>query len=176
MNIWLTSDLHLNHNNIIKYTNRPFSSIEEMNNMLIDNWNSVVKRSDLIYVLGDFVWKNTSHFMTRLNGKIILIPGSHDSDALKAKNRRLFHAIYPPLAMGKYNKTSIVMCHYCLRTWPKSHFNSIHCFGHSHGRLDPIGKSMDVGVDNHDFYPWNVDEILTIMKDKPNNFNFVGNK
>lgn len=51
--IWFTSDLHLNHSKIIEYCNRPFSNIEEMNEMLINNWNSVVKPKDIVFCLGD---------------------------------------------------------------------------------------------------------------------------
>lgn len=59
--IYLISDLHLDHKNIIKYCNRPFSSVEEMNGAIIDNWNEVVKESDFVYLVGDlaFGWKKT---------------------------------------------------------------------------------------------------------------------
>lgn len=54
--IFFTADLHLYHTNIIKHCNRPFETIEEMNNVLVDNWNKVVGPKDTIYILGDFVW------------------------------------------------------------------------------------------------------------------------
>ena len=53
------SDLHFDHTNVIKFDNRPFKDVEEMNNALIHNWNSVVKKNDIVYVLGDFCFGNT---------------------------------------------------------------------------------------------------------------------
>ena len=52
--VWVTSDTHFNHANIIKYCNRPFSSVEEMNETIIANWNKVVSEDDMVYHLGDF--------------------------------------------------------------------------------------------------------------------------
>lgn len=75
------SDLHFDHTNVIKFDNRPFNSVEEMNSALIHNWNSVVKKSDIVYVLGDFCFGNTertNELFNQLNGKIILIRGNHD--------------------------------------------------------------------------------------------------
>lgn len=80
-NIWFTSDLHMWHNNILKYNpNRPYHSIEEMNEGLILNWNSVVKPNDTIYVLGDFSFagRSVELYSSRLNGTKLLVPGNHD--------------------------------------------------------------------------------------------------
>ncbi|MCB0512609.1 MAG: metallophosphoesterase, partial [Bacteroidetes bacterium] len=80
---WFTSDTHFFHENIIKYCNRPFSSAEEMNEVLIDNWNSVVKPGDIVYHLGDVTMGQKSHgqfssLWTRLNGRKRLVVGNHD--------------------------------------------------------------------------------------------------
>lgn len=58
--------------------------------------------------------------------------------------------------------------------WNKSHYDSWHLFGHSHGRLPALGKSLDVGVDGHDFAPWSWGEIKTYMAGRPHNENFLG--
>lgn len=78
--IYITSDPHFNHANVIPYCNRPYSSVEEMNEALIANWNSVIKPEDTIYCLGDFSFhiRSVEQFMPRLNGKKILISGNHD--------------------------------------------------------------------------------------------------
>ena len=83
--IWLTSDLHFNHKNILKYEpeTRPFETVEEMNETLFNNWNSVVGNEDTVYVLGDFFMGKTdkiSEIINRLNGKeIVLVSGNHDT-------------------------------------------------------------------------------------------------
>ena len=59
-----------------------------------------------------------------------------------------------------------------MRVWPKSQYNSWQLYAHSHGNLDPIGKSWDVGVDVNNYEPLSFDEIESIMKKRPNNFNF----
>jgi calcineurin-like phosphoesterase family protein len=60
-----------------------------------------------------------------------------------------------------------------MRVWPRSHYNSWQLYGHSHGRLEPVGKQWDVGVDNNNFYPVSFDQLVEIMKNRPDNFNLV---
>lgn len=79
--IWIISDTHFCHKNIIDYCDRPFKDVEEMNEALISNWNSVVKEKHLVYVLGDFALgtpTEISNILSRLNGKKYLILGNHD--------------------------------------------------------------------------------------------------
>lgn len=76
--IYLISDLHLNHKNVIRYCNRPFKSMKEMNRKLINNWNSVVGDTDTVYFLGDFSFGRPSLWIKKLNGNIIFIRGNHD--------------------------------------------------------------------------------------------------
>jgi calcineurin-like phosphoesterase family protein len=78
MNTWYTADLHLGHTNIIKYCNRPFGSTDDMDSVIINNWNSRVKIGDVVYHVGDFCFKTPEQYIGRLNGKITLIRGSHD--------------------------------------------------------------------------------------------------
>ena len=86
--IYLISDLHLDHKNIIKYCNRPFSSAEEMNRTIIDNWNEVVKEDDFVYLVGDLAFgrKKTKiqYWLKKLNGNVILLIGNHDKGYLKS--------------------------------------------------------------------------------------------
>ena len=79
--IYFISDTHFNHNNIIKYCNRPFKSINEMNQTIINNWNKTVKADDEIYHLGDLVLGKKEEMyntVSNLNGKKYLIRGNHD--------------------------------------------------------------------------------------------------
>ena len=76
--IFFIADTHFNHNKIIEYENRPFKNVEEMNEKLIENWNSVVGRIDKVFVLGDFGFYNSKEILDRLKGFKILIMGNHD--------------------------------------------------------------------------------------------------
>lgn len=160
--IFFTSDTHFSHKNIIKYCNRPFNSIEEMDEKLIQNWNSVIKPNDSCYHLGDVCFGDFSKIRQRLNGKIYLIKGNHD----RKLDRSYFEWVrdYYELQVGKQ---SIILSHYAFKIWNRSHHNSYHLYGHSHGTLpEDDSKSFDVGVDSHDYYPWNYDEIEQKMTTK----------
>jgi len=85
---YITSDLHLDHKNIIKYCDRPFISTKDMNDTLVNNWNRIVRKKDIVYYLGDLAYgkgsKSTDDWLSKLNGKIIFIMGNHDkSDKIK---------------------------------------------------------------------------------------------
>ena len=90
--IYFTSDLHFGHENVIKFDNRPFKTVEEMDEELIRRWNAKVGKGDLVYVLGDMIWKSRNgdaeQLIKSLNGQIILIKGNHDRflHNAKAKN------------------------------------------------------------------------------------------
>ena len=80
--VFFTSDLHFGHENVLRFDNRPFASVEEMDAELVRRWNEKVGKGDLVYVLGDLIWKSRNgdaHNLIRsLNGQIILIKGNHD--------------------------------------------------------------------------------------------------
>ena len=79
--LWITSDHHWGHFNIIRYTGRPFKTVHEMNKVMTERWNSLVKPGDTVYHLGDLCFHNKIHpkdLIKKLNGKIILIKGNHD--------------------------------------------------------------------------------------------------
>ena len=84
--IYLISDLHLDHKNIIRYCDRPFSSVEEMNRTIIDNWNEVVEEDDFVYLVGDLAFgrrrSKMRYWLKKLNGNVILILGNHDKGYL----------------------------------------------------------------------------------------------
>ena len=151
-NIWFTADMHLGHDNIRKFCNRPFESVDEMDKKLISNWNEVVGENDTIYHLGDFCFGDSHHYKNSLNGMIIFIRGSHDIIA-----DPYMMIIEPTGLLDEYgNKRTIVLCHYAMRSWPLSHYASWHLFGHHHGRLEEYGLSFDVGTDTNNFYPYSL--------------------
>jgi calcineurin-like phosphoesterase family protein len=167
---FFTADEHYGHANIIRYSNRPFSTAEEMDDVLIANHNSVVKANDVVYHIGDFTLeKNTEKvyrkYINRLNGNHVFIAGSHDY-WIPDKEKRYMLEI-------KEKGCYIVLCHYAMRVWPRSHYNSFQLFGHSHGHLPPVGKQWDAGVDNNNYFPVSLDQIIEIMKTREDNFNLV---
>lgn len=166
--IWFTADTHFNHNNIIRYCNRPYSTVEEMNKDLIANWNACVNPRDTIYHLGDFAFPRPGDEIKKLNGKIWLVKGSHDRH-MRAVEQYLA-GVLEGYAEITVHDQRIVLCHYAMRTWPRSHYGSWHLYGHSHGRLPPHGKSYDVGVDNNLYYPLSFDQVKDIMEELPDTY------
>lgn len=167
---FFTSDEHLFHSNIIRFCIRPFENVHEMHECIIERNNEVVKPGDTVVHAGDYSFANkeiTSRVISRLNGVHIFLKGSHDK-WLPSNTLQIWEK--------KIGDHYVIVCHYSLRVWPRSHYNSWQLFGHSHGKLNTIGKQYDIGVDNNNFYPVSMDEIETIMKDKPDNFNFIGNR
>jgi len=181
--IFVTGDEHYFHNSrnggIIKYCNRPFKDLEEMHETLISNNNEVVKRNDTVIHDGDFSIKNingTIDIINRLKGKHVFIKGSHDKIIKKIHKRYpdLFEYVDCPIyELTLHNKYHIVICHYCMETWPRSHYNSWHLFAHSHCRLEVTGKRHDIGVDCNNYYPLSEDRIIEIMNAKPDNPNYI---
>ena len=83
MAVYFTSDTHFGHEAIIRLTKRPFSSVEEMDAVLVDGWNTTVSPEDTVYHLGDFAHRNSrsaAHYRNLLNGTIHLILGNHDEN------------------------------------------------------------------------------------------------
>lgn len=175
-NIWFISDTHFNHANIIKYSNRPFRDIDNMTDVIIDNWNSRISPGDTVYHLGDFAmsWgkrdeSKIDSILSKLNGNKFLIVGNHDRDEV-TKNKRWVQVCdlkNISVDFGDKHKQRIVMCHYSLRVWNQMHRGSWMLYGHSHGNLpQPPGKTMDVGVDPNFYTPLNILQIKRIMDAK----------
>ena len=171
MNTFFTADTHFGHRNIINYINRPFTSVEEMDETLIQNWNNVVQPLDVVYHLGDFCFGNPWKYLDRLNGYIKFIIGGHDKELSKRIYNKFNDSdmmkknfIYGNLLDVIIDKQLIVLCHYSMRKWNRSHYGSWHLYGHSHGNLPPLGLSFDVGVDTNDFYPYSLDDVSNKMK------------
>lgn len=177
--IYFTSDQHFGHENIIKHCNRPFKSVEEMDEAMVHEWNQVVRPKDMVYHLGDISHKRCSaeradHLISRLNGHKLLIVGNHeidgDPDRSKHFKSRLKIARNNFISVNEgyheievYGKL-VVMSHYALETWHGSNDKSIHLHGHSHGKLGKKTRRLDVGVDTHAFRPWSAIEVFEKLK------------
>ena len=175
MTTWFTADTHFGHKNIIKFTNRPFSSVEEMDEALISNWNARVKPGDDVYQLGDFALNGTTRcreIIKRLRGNIHLIRGNHEKSADACADEFVWVKDYHELLMddpdGHQGKQPVVLLHYAMRVWNASHHGSFHLYGHSHGTLpdDPNMRSIDVGVDVHEYAPISYERVKSLMAKK----------
>lgn len=180
MTIFFTADHHFWHSAIIQHTDRPFSSVEEMNDAMIFNWNSVVRNGDIVYHLGDFALCGPSKaidILKALNGFIRLIPGGHDKRWLTPRvrvEREGLLVVEPSLVTKKFSGHYITLCHYPLASWEKSHYGAMHLHGHSHGTMglwanssdklfapgEGPGARVDVSVECWDFQPVSLERLL----------------
>lgn len=187
MNIWFSSDHHFYHNNVIRYCSRPYSSVEEMNEALVRNWNDVVRPDDIVYYLGDFsmAFRSVELFTNRLMGHKILICGNHDfchpahKRSRNEANRALWTQKYldngwaevhtyieydiPGVAkvnmmhLPYYDEFGKYEAHRM-----KDDGRWLFC-GHVHEKWKTKDKMINVGVDVWDYKPVHIDEIKRII-------------
>jgi len=172
---WFTADFHLSHKNIIKYCNRPFKDIEQMDTTILTNLETSVESGDILYYLGDLTFKEAvaKEFFERFNDlEIYYITGNHDNEKV-LKIAKKYSKSISNLMDIKVEGVSITLCHYAMRVWNESHFNAWQLYGHSHGTLASLGKQYDVGVDNNSFKPISFECLKIIMAEMPNNINFI---
>lgn len=168
MKIWFTADHHFGHKRIIELAQRPFASVEEMDEEMIKRWNLLVAPEDLVYHLGDFAFADHQPYLDRLNGQKSLILGNHDHSnrVKKAKGWSTIDSLLHVDVLGE--EAPIVLCHYGMRVWNRSHHGALHFYGHSHGTLPGDSQSCDVGVDCWAYAPVVLEEIkarlLTLPK------------
>lgn len=154
MGVFFTSDTHFQHKNLLQWEDRPYSSIEEMNESLIDSWNSQVTDSDIVYHLGDFAltnYENTVDIIRRLKGKIVLIKGNHDfSNTFKKISRlNLLHEYHELGTTIKYFGHKMFLTHYPMEIGNRPYTWSIH--GHIHSNKSTWLNQINVGVDSPQF-------------------------
>jgi calcineurin-like phosphoesterase family protein len=170
MATYFTSDTHFGHSNIIKYSNRPFGSADEMDNTIIHNWNAIVRPEDTIYHLGDFAVGGGSAmlYLPRLNGQIKFVWGNHDNRLKAARDEHGWPLDIEHMREISIDGQRIVLCHYAMRVWHKSHKGAWHLYGHSHGTLpdDANALSLDVGVDCWNYFPVSMQQLHVRMKKK----------
>ena len=133
MNFYI-SDLHLGHENALRFDNRPFGSLDEQNLMMIRNWNRVVTKGDTVYVLGDFSWKDADGmlFLNNTNGRKVLIRGNHD----RSMNILMCFDDVQDYLEIKEGGANIVLSHYPIAHWKNADYGAIHMYGHIHQSRD----------------------------------------
>lgn len=175
--IYYSSDLHFNHVNIIKSCDRPFSDIYDMNNKLMLNWNNTLTDEDDIYFLGDFSYSKNNkqareviELIKNLKGRKHLVLGNHDTILMNFEEfKELFESIdvYKKISdEGNY----VVLMHYPLETWERSHYGSYHLHGHIHANeINYIPNRFNVGLDVNNYKPVTLTELI----DRDNDLKFV---
>lgn len=168
MTVYFTSDTHYGHHRVIEYSKRPFTSIEAMNEAMVDRWNAVVKPGDLVYHLGDFALCNVEQAVAiarRLRGQKYLIFGNHDKRLRKDLTFIGAWIWAKDLTQIQVGDQKITLCHYAMRTWASSHHGAWQLYGHSHGSLpeNPRAKSTDVGVDCWSYAPVSYEALSEVM-------------
>ena len=164
--LFFTADQHFHHKNIIRYENRPFASVKEMNEQLIARWNKVVGKRDRTIILGDFVFASEQaarDILQQLNGRKGFIKGNHDDERILRKLGDCFEFVKDYCYL-KTNYGHFVLSHYPFMSWEGKSHGSFHLYGHVHSK-EPQNKQpgdlmYNVGVDVNNYTPVSVFEVL----------------
>ena len=189
MTNWLTSDLHLGHVNIITYCDRPYASVDEMNDDLVRRWNEVIAHDDTVWVLGDVALgrlDDSLAYVAYLNGTKFLVPGNHDR-MFKCSGTKWTNATQRYLDVGftavldnetdllVYTPWYVTACHFPFsgeaRDGHEDRFvdhrpidkgqRLVH--GHTHGKWRRNGRMIDVGVDAWGGYPVSFESVIALF-------------
>ena len=182
--ILFTGDLHFGHENVLAFDNRPFATVDEMDAELIRRWNNKVGKGDLVYVLGDLIWKSRNNdapaLIKSLNGQIILIKGNHDRFLHNSKAKSALAGIkdYDDICVTLEDGTQrrVILSHYFIPMYIGHRYNAIHHHAHSHfsdeadfeidfaEQLNQMGcknEIYNVGCMYWNYEPVTLDEIIT---------------
>ena len=167
--VWLISDNHFNHQKIIEYCNRPFKTVEQMNEEMIKKWNSVVKEDDKIYHLGDFGFgskEQIANIISKLNGRIFLILGNHDNHTPQWYRDAGVKEVYDhPIII----KDFIVLSHAPQPFICDSRTPYVNFFGHVHDSkmFETYGpRHFCACVERHNYKPVNIEEVIKYFQEK----------
>jgi calcineurin-like phosphoesterase family protein len=159
--IYFTGDTHFGDPRVLRLDRRPFPNMVEHDVALFQNWNKTVGSEDEVWHLGDFMSARAgdcTELLARLNGRKHLIVGNNDTETTTGSPGWESVQHYAELRLDGYH---LILCHYAFRTWNQMGKKSINLHGHSHGRLKPLPRQFDVGVDAQGLRPVTLDVILT---------------
>lgn len=164
--IYFTSDTHFGDARVLRIDRRPFANMSEHDAALIRNWNEVVTPDDEVWHLGDFAASRSGfaeQLLSQLNGAKRLIIGNNDSTATVTVAGWASTQHYAELTVDGH---FLILCHYPFRTWNQLGKGSINLHGHSHGRLKPMPRQFDVGVDPQGLQPKTLADIMTASRSR----------
>ena len=168
MNRFIVADLHFGHANIIKYESRPFNNVYEMDMEVIELWNGVVKKDDIVYVLGDFTLSRRKEIITsllsKLNGRKILVMGNHDTRKPKDYVECGFEvATRKPIMV----EPGVILMHEPFSDANLIYNKYLYFFGHVHNNpsiMDGYPNCMCVSLERIGYKPIDLDEYISKMK------------
>lgn len=159
MTTFFAADHHFGHAGILHMCRRPFATIEEHDEALVEAWNAVVTDRDTVWYLGDFAIgaspERCASLFRRLRGTKHLVRGNHDKPRVVDLGWNEVHDLVSRRIEGQ----RVILCHYPMRAWSGTWRGSLHLFGHTHGSLPDTSQSADVGVDRWSYRPVTLDEI-----------------
>jgi len=169
-NIWLISDTHFNHENIIQYCNRPFGNVHHMNETIIENWNKDIKQEDVVYHLGDVYFSkkpDSTNILSRLNGRKRLILGNHDD----GKDKLLLQTFQKILCWRMFPEFGLILTHVPIHVdsmrGHKAGIDLVNVHGHMHDKMvllenkRPDSRYKNVSVEHTNYAPVNIESLRT---------------
>ena len=166
---YYTADLHLSMPDIIEKANRPFESVDEMNHSIIQNFNEVLDKDDILMILGDVssYGNNPAKLLKEIHGKKVLITGNHDAEPLKHHSFRDCFVDIRDHEIIRDGDYKIYLSHYPMAEWDGFYRGIYHFYGHVHGSDQGAGyvmslypNAVNVGVDVNDFRPKTADMFI----------------
>ena len=164
------SDCHFGHNNVIQYDQRPFASVDEMDEIMIENWKKRVKEEDEVYIIGDFCYrseKNPIWYLNQLPGKKYLVMGNHDVRTLEEPGVSEHFEEVDKMMFVNDNGRYICLCHFPMAEWHGYRRGCYHLYGHIHNRLSDtcliMGKrkhAYNAAACINGYTPCTLDEII----------------
>lgn len=154
MSVLFTADTHFGHGGALGLFRRPFPAVTAMDEALVEAWNAAVLPGDTVWHLGDFAVRarpeRVADLLAGLNGEKHLVAGNNDGPATRNSAGWASVRDYVEIEEGERR---LVLCHYPLRSWNGMHRGAANLHGHSHGKLAPLPRQFDVGVDARGFRP-----------------------
>ena len=181
---WITSDLHFHHSNIIKYSPESrghFTSVEEMNEAIVENINSKVREDDILIIAGDVCFAKPEvgvEFLKRINGFKKIVWGNHDKKLRDSSVFQQSRGMMGVVWEGDYLEFKhnfegkhypVVVSHFPFLTWDRAHHGAINLHGHGHATFEnrntqgPNVRQLDIGVDSNYLFPYDMDDICSEM-------------
>lgn len=169
MNYYI-GDIHFGHSNVIRMDGRPFSNIEEMEDVIITNWNSVVKDTDHVYIVGDFSYKGgkpADYYLKKLKGIKHLVIGNHEKAIISNEKAKSLLESMDFMYDIVDNGHRVIICHYPLAEWNGYFRNAYHVYAHIHNNknlayeyMKNLDKALNAGCMINGFYPVTLDQLI----------------